>query len=44
MKRTELRLPDDLYDEIRERAHKSRISLNALIVLILKLQIKTETK
>lgn len=38
MKRTELRLPDELHEALRERAHKAKISLNALIVLLLKLQ------
>jgi hypothetical protein len=35
MKRTELRLPDSIYEMIRERAHDSRISQNQLINLLL---------
>jgi predicted HicB family RNase H-like nuclease len=35
MKRTELRLPDEIYEELRDRAYKSRISLNQIICLLL---------
>jgi predicted HicB family RNase H-like nuclease len=39
MKRTELRLPDTIYEEIRERAHQERISLNQLIITLLAAQL-----
>lgn len=42
MKRTELRLPEDLYEDLRERAHKARTSLNSLIVLMLTIQTQTQ--
>ncbi len=42
MKRTELRLPDELYEEIRERAFRARTSMNQLIVLLLEAALKSE--
>ena len=39
MKRTELRLPDDIYEEIRKRAFDSRTSLNQMIVMLLAMQL-----
>ena len=44
MKRTGLRLPDALYEALRLRAFRERISMNQLITALLERQIQQPPK